>query len=330
MDTVRAPWEVSRDELLPAPSTAARIRAGLLRFVGRQRWIPRGKTRLLYSLWHPDSGRSYPFEVDFFGMRYRGNLADLGDWFVYVYGASSYEELSLLEALTRELRKRKQAITFFDVGGNVGQHSLFMSQHADQVIAFEPFPPLQRMFREKMDLNQRNNVRLLPYALGDADLIRPFYPGGGTKSGVGTFLPDQGEAYQERIGIETRRGDSLFSDLNLPPIDLMKIDVEGYEPLVFRGLAGRIHRDRPPILMELNDRSRAGFGSEQGFRETFWEGAVFAEVSTLKPGCPYQLRPFRYEKSIECLVVPPEMASFVLDQIRSEAHVVRGSDNAQS
>lgn len=308
-------WDNSAAASPFAPSLITRMRAGLLRVVGRQTWMPRGRTRILNTLWHPDSGRSFPFEVDFFGMRYRGNLADLGDWFVYVYGASSYEELSLLEAIGKELRKRKSSITFFDIGGNVGQHSLFMSQHADQVIAFEPFPKLQTMFRNRMELNHRKNVQLLPYALGDANTAGLFYPAGGTRSGVGTFLPDEREVYQERVELQIRRGDDLFSELDLPPIDLMKIDVEGFEPSVFRGLAARLHRDRPPILMELSDRSRAGFGSEEQFRHSFWEQAVFAEVNTKRPGLPYQLRPLRYQKSGEVIVVPPEMSEFILSQI---------------
>jgi hypothetical protein len=81
----------------------------------------------------------------------------------------------------------------------------------------------------------------------------------------------------------------------------MKVDVEGFEPLVFRGLMGRIHSDRPPILSELSNRSRTGFGSEAKFRETFWKDAVFAEVAG-RQGCPFRLKPFRYElrRAIDC------------------------------
>ena len=44
----------------------------------------------------------------------------------------------------------------------------------------------------------------------------------------------------------------------------MKVDVEGFEPFVFQGLKERIHKDRPPVLTEMTDRSREGFGSEAG------------------------------------------------------------------
>jgi FkbM family methyltransferase len=268
-------------------------------------------------LWNPESGRSFPFEVDFFGTRYRGNLSHFVDWLVFAYGASSYEELTLLQALTAELRKTQKEITFFDIGANVGHHSLFMSKYVDEIIAFEPFPLLQAKFQEKLALNHLTNVRVIPYALGDEDDVQYYYPGGGTNSGAGTFLPEENVAYGEPIEISIRNGDRLFSELDLPPIDLMKIDVEGFEPLVFRGLAGRIQRDRPPILMELNERSRSDFGSEEGFRKNFWEGAVIAEVSSRRPGCAHELKPFCYQATTECLVVPPEMADFVLRQMKA-------------
>lgn len=96
----------------------------------------------------------------------------------------------------------------------------------------------------------------------------------------------------------------------------MKVDVEGFEPHVFRGLKGRIHSDRPPILSELTDRSRAGFGSEARFRETFWNNAVFAEVAG-RHGCPFRLKPFRYKSTGEMLIVPPEMADFVYSRLEA-------------
>jgi FkbM family methyltransferase len=316
MTSRRAAWDIPDVGQSGEPGISLRLRAWLLRFLGHQTWIPRGRTRAVNMLWKPESGRSFPFEVDFFGTRYRGNLCHFVDWLVFTYGASCYEELTLLQALASELRKKKSKIAFFDIGANVGHHSLFMAKYADEIYAFEPFPLLQAKLQEKLALNQITNVRMIPFALGQEDEVRYYYPGNGTNSGIGTFIPDDRETYGEPIEIGIRDGDRLFSDLNLPPIDLMKIDVEGFEPLVFCGLAGRIQRDRPPILLELNERSRSSFGSEEGFRKHFWEGAVVAEVSTRRPGCVHELKPFRYQYTNECLVVPPEMADFVLSQLK--------------
>ena len=48
----------------------------------------------------PHSGN---FEVDFFGMKYHGNLGDYIDWNVFYFGAYSPEELAFLSFAAEHL-----------------------------------------------------------------------------------------------------------------------------------------------------------------------------------------------------------------------------------
>ncbi len=108
-----ATWSLpDRDDASVVRESQFPIRLKLLRWFGRQTWIPRGQDRILRRIWNPDSGRNYCFEVDFFGRRYPGDLAHLIDWTVFVYGSYCYHELSLLEALSNEIRKRKGEVFF--------------------------------------------------------------------------------------------------------------------------------------------------------------------------------------------------------------------------
>ena len=284
--------------------------------VGKQTWIPRGQHWVMCKLWDPDSENSFIFEVDFFGMRYQGDLAQFADWKVFGYGCSSYCELSLLKTLADEIRSRRSEVMFFDVGANVGHHTLFMASNADRVIAFEPFADIRKLIEQKIAMNRLTNVQVLPYALGETEETLKYYPGGAVNSGTGTFMPQEIGTYQEPIEVQVRNGDAVCMEHNLPRIDLMKVDVEGFEPFVFRGFAGRIHKDRPPILTELTDRSREGFGSEAGLRELFWEGAVLAEVRG-REGHDYTLSPFHYATAAEFLIAPPEWAEFIHTRMRN-------------
>jgi FkbM family methyltransferase len=295
-------------------ATTLPLRLKIFRFVGKRTWIPRGQDRILRVLWPPDGKCAFPFEVDCLGMRYPGDLSDLVDWYVFAYGSCARRELDLLAELAAELRNRKDTITFFDIGANCGNHSLFMSQHADQVIAFEPFPALQKRITQKIEINRRTNIHVIPYALGDKDGAFPYYPGEGGNSGSGTFIPESSGAYNSPVDLEIRCGDRLCAELGLPRIDILKVDVEGFEPNVFHGLAERIHRDRPPILTELGDQSKQGFGSEQVLRDALYEGAMMAEVAG-RNGCTFRLKPFRYEKTFEALIVPPELAGWVAQRM---------------
>ena len=309
-----AAWKIAPDGSgYKYPNVPFRLR--LMRMVGRQTWIPKGQHWILTKIWDPDSEQNFIFEVDFFGKRYQGDMAQFVDWKVFAYGCSNYSELAILRDLAAEIRKQRGRVVFFDIGANIGHHTLFMASHADEVIAFEPFAEIRRLIEQKIAMNGLTNVRILPFALGAHDEVQKYYPGGAVNSGTGTFMPEEMGTYQEPIEVQVRNGDAICAEYNLPPVDLMKIDVEGFEPLVFSGFAGRLHRDRPPVLMELNDRSRAGFGSEAGLRKLFWDGAVYAEVYG-REGREYVLRPFRYPTAGEILVVPPELANFVNARIR--------------
>jgi hypothetical protein len=110
------------------------------------------------------------------------------------------------------------------------------------------------------------------------------------------------------VELEIKNGDDFLDQIEFGRIDLLKVDVEGFEPYVFRGLQNRIMNDRPVILTEISAASRNGFGSDV-FRETFYKGAKFAAV-TGRLGRTYKLRPFVYASSGEVLIVPPEMGDF--------------------
>jgi len=311
MDRQRHWDSASRDRTTFALNCEFPLRLKLLRWLGRQTWLPRGQDLLLRMLCDPQTAPHFFFEIDFFGQRYRGDLAHYIDWVVFCYGAAPYSEVSLLKEVVAELRSRRcSPVNFFDVGANVGHHTLFMAPLADCVLAFEPFPPLRSLIEEKISLNALNNVVVVPFGLGERDETLEYFPGKGANPGAGTFLPNGQIHVEDSVKLTVRNGDLLCEERNFPRIDLLKVDVEGFEPFVFRGLANRIGRDRPVILTELTDASRDGFGSEAGFRASFYKSARFAEV-TGRNGCEFKLRRFVYEASFEALIVPPEMAEFV-------------------
>lgn len=247
--------------------------------------------------------------MDFFGKRYRGDLAHYIDWLVFSYGAAPHSELSLLKQATTYLRSRRSGpITFFDVGANVGHHTLFMSGVADQVIAFEPFPTVREQLDARLSLNKVDNVRVLPLGLGDEDQNLPYFASTGVNSGIGTFVKHNTEHYKAGGTLPVRRGDPLFEAMALPRVDVLKIDVEGFEPQVLRGLRDTVMRDRPIILTELMDSTRRNFGSEQGLRDCFFEGALFYGVEGPLQVRDYRLVPFQYATTDEILVLPQEYA----------------------
>jgi FkbM family methyltransferase len=284
-----------------------------LRVLGHQHWIPRGRNFVLRLLCDPDRQPSRPFEVDFFGRRYPGDLSNFIDWTVFFFGASSHDELFLMRDLAQALRRQGRPVVVYDIGANIGHHTLFASGCADRVVAFEPFEAVRRKLEQKLAVNAIANVSVYPVALGAADGSFPFYPPSGANEGTGSLLPVDGV---EPIAVPVRKGDELVREEGLPPPTIVKIDVEGAETEAFEGLRETLSAARPFVLMELLGATRERVGDEAGLRALLYPDA---DIYTLEPArgkWDYVLRPFAFDSAFELLVAPrgaaagiPELAA---------------------
>lgn len=280
-----------------------------LRFVGHQHWIPRGRDRFIRLFAHPGRNLDFPFEVDFFGARYAGNLANFIDWTVYFYGALAHNELFLMRDLATHLRQGGQQAIGYDIGANVGQHTLYMSLNLDRVVAFEPFEAVRSKITEKLEANARTNVMVLPFALGDENGSFEFYPPEGENQGTGTMVEtarsaDAAGARSDAIHVETRRVDDLVRAGDVPVPGIVKIDVEGYEPRVLAGFRETLDQARPFILMEMLDDTRREVGDEAGLRALLYDDIDIFEVANPRGRFDYALKPFDFEGSFEILIAP--------------------------
>jgi FkbM family methyltransferase len=283
------------------------LRFRLLRWLGHQHWIPRGRDRVLRRLCPPEEAPPLSFTVPFLGALYPGRLDNFIDWSVFHYGGYARHELLLLSDIARALRRlRGQAPAFFDVGANVGNHSLCLAAQGSPVFAFEPYAPVRAQLLRKFQVNPGLAARLFDFGLADRDALLSFRAPAGTNIGTGSFE----EAGPEQDGeprLPVRRGDEALAQLALPPIEILKIDVEGFEPRVFTGLRKRIRSDRPVILFELSERSKAGFADLRGLQAALYEDHRLFGVGTRSVSGPYRLHPFQFAGATEALAVPAEL-----------------------
>jgi hypothetical protein len=70
------------------------------------------------------------------------------------------------------------------------------------------------------------------------------------------------ENVSEKIEVKTKRLDQYLEQKNIREVSLIKIDVEGYEYLVLKGLEGYFKKnaDRPPIIVEITPRACSSLG----------------------------------------------------------------------
>ncbi len=287
------------------------LKQQVLRAIGHLSWL-RGRDRILRAFEHPERQASQPFEIDFFGHAYSGNMTNFIDWTVFYYGAFCIEELRLLGALADALRAQGKPLNFYDVGANIGHHTLFMSSHADHVFSFEPFPVVRNELERKAAHAGATNITPFPVALGNRNETGTFFPPTGANQGTGTLgetLPDNAAA--ESISVQVVRGDDFFQANHLPPVSLLKMDVEGYEVNALEGMRGTLWRDRPPILMEIQRETRTGVdpGKSAGIQSLLYPDHLLFEVRASRGH--YALKPFSMGDTEEALVLPMELAGII-------------------
>lgn len=224
-----------------------------LQRLARQRWLRFGvRDRVVRRFAPPDRGVSNTFETDFFGLRYRGDLKSFIDWSIYYYGAYCREELDLL----RNLLTAKPGSVFLDVGANVGQHSLFASQYASAVHSFEPYPPVATQFAANVDLNRLKNITIHQIGLGSRDATLAYSAPATGNLGTGTFSLTANKG--EQLTLQVRNGDAYLRKLGLTTVDVIKIDTEGFEIEVLRGLVETMKAFRPVVFLEWTPQKHEG------------------------------------------------------------------------
>lgn len=133
-----------------------------------------------------------------------------------------------------------------DVGGHVGLWSRVMARDFDRVTAFEPLPSLRECFERNAP-----DVTLMPYAVGARDCdARIEMPADNTGNAQ---VSERGELVR-MVALDGQ---------DLDPIDLLKIDVEGYEFDVVRGAEHSIKRNRPVIVIEQKRNNAERYGWKQ-------------------------------------------------------------------
>ncbi len=144
-----------------------------------------------------------------------------------------------------------------DIGANHGTYAAPMARHAGRLIAAEPNPHLARVLRRRLDAAiGAGRVTILEAAVSDSDgEIELFIPHGASALGsVEGHSTASGGGRGERVTVARRRIDGL----GLPRTGFIKVDVEGHEASVIEGARGLIERDRPNILVEVEERHHPG------------------------------------------------------------------------
>lgn len=189
------------------------------------------------------------------GINYELDLKEVIDSAMYYAGTREPGTSHALKTLC------KHGHVVFDVGANVGSHSLPIASYVGEdgsVYAFEPVPWAIRKLTRNLALNNFKNLVLESIALSDKDEdeveieFRASFKLG-SKSGVGQDgkIDDGWWSECERIKVRMETLDSYVKSHQITRLDLIKLDVDGFEGKVIRGALGTLKRFQPVIIMEI-------------------------------------------------------------------------------
>ncbi|MCP5095346.1 MAG: FkbM family methyltransferase [Chloroflexi bacterium] len=143
----------------------------------------------------------------------------------------------------------------YDVGANIGFFTLLAASlvgKAGKVYAFEPVPANAQATRHNVLLNRMAQVEVVETAVsessGHGELMLAHYSGGSSLAVAGPPPDFKGTLGVDLVSID----DCLFLKKFTPPA-LVKIDVEGAEINVLRGMVETMREHEPTILYEIDD-----------------------------------------------------------------------------
>lgn len=145
----------------------------------------------------------------------------------------------------------RPGMIFFDVGASAGLFSISAAKKigGKNVFAFEPCPSTGDLLGQNLLLNDVADVNVTQIALGDST----------DEGALRVTHPDGNRVRSEHLRVTTI--DAFTKEQNIPRVDVMKVDMEGAELLLFRGARELLSRaDAPLILYEGFGFLTRGFG----------------------------------------------------------------------
>ncbi len=162
----------------------------------------------------------------------------------------------------------KSGMTVLDVGANIGYHTCRISRIVGEdakVYAFEPDPGNFRLLVKNIEANGCRNVEMIQKAVSDtAGFIKLFF----CEEHRGDHrIYDSGD-HRKTVEIEAVRLDDLFAEEQ--KIDVIKIDTQGAEYLVLKGMRKIIEKNQDIILISeftADFISKCGFDPQEYLQE---------------------------------------------------------------
>ncbi|WP_039938083.1 FkbM family methyltransferase [Streptomyces himastatinicus] len=193
-----------------------------------------------------------------FGATFAVDTQDLIQRYLYLFGVWEPH-------MTRWLQRRlRPGDVFVDVGANIGYYSILASRlvgPGGTVVAVEASPTFHQLLLRHARRNRSTNIRAVNAAVSDRDELLTFILASSRNMGANSIVPYDGPA-ESTFDIAARPLPDLLTEDEIARARVIKIDVEGAEGGVVRGLIPLLPRLRPDaeLTIEVTPERMADLG----------------------------------------------------------------------
>ena len=180
-----------------------------------------------------------------------------------------------------------------DIGAALGAYTWPLSRLCVGCVAFEPNPDQARYLGRALGGKARVENLALSDHDGEVELVIPLGRGN-DQAGLATIAPGawlDGKPVR-RVKVAMRRLDGFA----IAPVGFIKLDVEGHELAVLKGARLLLARDRPTLLVELEERFGEGsiarvrdFLMLLGYRGLYLDGKRLHSIAAFDPALHQQM-----------------------------------------
>jgi FkbM family methyltransferase len=207
------------------------------------------------------------------GINWRLDLFQGIDFSIYLFG--SFEP--------RTVRRYKRILrhddVVIDIGANIGAHTLHFAQAvgpSGRVIAVEPtkyaFTRLVENMRANPGLMPRVTAVQAMLVSDNRQMLAPEIFASWPLTGGDSVHPLHRGVVHSTTGAKAKTLDQVVSECSVTKIDLIKLDVDGYELGVLRGATESMTRFRPIVILEC-----APYALEERGEDPREIGAIFTK-----------------------------------------------------
>ena len=150
----------------------------------------------------------------------------------------------------------KPGMICIDLGANIGYYAMLEGKlvgKKGKVICIEPSPTNFSYLKKNIELQQNSNFEAFNFAIGDRDGAVKFLVSNKTNlSRVVSEFHHQYDDQTSTIEVPMKKLDSFLRENPQPKIDLIRMDIEGFEYEASFGMVETLKKFKPILIIEVH------------------------------------------------------------------------------